>query len=59
MGGIAGIGRVVSRFVKQFIREERANTAMIFALTFVSLVSAAGAGIDVSRALVAKSRLAS
>jgi Flp pilus assembly protein TadG len=59
MGGIAGIGRVVSRFVKQFIREERANTAMIFAMTFVSLVSAAGAGIDLSRALVAKSRLAS
>ena len=58
MGGIAGIGRVVSRFVKQFIREERANTAMIFALTFVSLVTAAGGGIDVSRALVAKSRLA-
>ena len=46
MGGIAGIGRVVSRFVKQFIREERANVAMIFALSFVALVSAAGAGID-------------
>src|SRR4030088_2807355 len=59
MGGIAGIGRVVSRFVKQFIREERANTAMIFALSFVTLVSAAGSGIDLSRALVAKSRLAS
>ena len=59
MGGIGGIGRVVTRFVKQFIREERANIAMIFALSFVTLISSVGAGIDLSRALVAKSRLAS
>ena len=59
MGGIGGIGRVISRFVKQFIGEERANIAMIFALSFVTLVGAVGGGIDLSRALVTKSRLAS
>ena len=47
-----------ARWVKQFVRAERANTAMIFALASVSLLTAGGAGIDLSRAVVAKTRLA-
>jgi Flp pilus assembly protein TadG len=52
------IGWSTARWVKQFIRSKRANTAMIFALASVSLVSAGGAGIDLSRVVDAKSRLA-
>jgi len=44
--------------VKQFARAERGNTAMIFALASISLLTAGGAGIDLSRAVVAKTRIA-
>jgi Flp pilus assembly protein TadG len=44
--------------MKTFLRAERANTAMIFALASVSLLTAGGAGIDFARAMMVKSRLA-
>lgn len=59
MRTLGEIGRYAAQWLKQFVRSDRANTAMIFGLASVSLLSAGGAGIDVSRALVAKSRLAS
>src|ERR1700704_1032938 len=59
MGGIGGIGRVVARFAKIFLRGDRANVAVIFGLTAITIMGVAGAGIDLSRAVVARSRLAS
>ena len=41
-----------------FARNRRGNTAMIFALTLVPVTLAAGAGVDLTRALVVRSRLA-
>ena len=58
MRGIGQFGKYAARWVKQFVRSERANTAMIFALASVSLLTAGGAGIDLSRVVVAKTRLA-
>lgn len=59
MGGIGGISRVLARFVKIFLHETRANVAVIFGLTAITIMGVAGAGIDLSRAVVARSRLAS
>jgi Flp pilus assembly protein TadG len=43
---------------KSFMRNRRGNVAMIFALTLVPMMIAAGAGVDLTRALVVRSRLA-
>ena len=44
--------------VKSFGQNHRGNVAMIFALTLVPMTIAAGAGVDLTRALVVRSRLA-
>jgi Flp pilus assembly protein TadG len=46
-----------SRF-KTFPKNRRGNVAMIFGLTLLPMVIAAGAGVDLARALVVRSRLA-
>ena len=51
------IGRYAAHLVKRFVRSERGNTAMIFALASIGLVTAAGAAVDWSRAMVTKTRL--
>ncbi|HUB84069.1 MAG TPA: pilus assembly protein TadG-related protein, partial [Rhizomicrobium sp.] len=43
---------------KSFTHNHRGNVAMIFALTLVPMSIAAGAGVDLTRALVVRSRLA-
>lgn len=58
MRGLGETGRRAARWVKDFLRSERANTAMIFALASVSLFTASGAGIDMARAMMVKTRLA-
>jgi Flp pilus assembly protein TadG len=50
-------GRRAVRWMKHFIRHRGANTAMIFALATTGLVASAGAGIDLSRAVMARTRL--
>jgi Flp pilus assembly protein TadG len=44
--------------VAKFMRARRGNVAMIFALSLVPLTVAAGAGLDLSRALMERARLA-
>jgi Flp pilus assembly protein TadG len=58
MRGYREFGRKATNWVKQFVREKRGSTAIIFALSSVTLVSAVGVGIDFSRAMMVKSRLA-
>ncbi|HSM96400.1 MAG TPA: pilus assembly protein [Rhizomicrobium sp.] len=44
--------------VKKFARARRGNVAMIFALSLIPITIAAGAGLDLSRALMVRARLA-
>lgn len=44
--------------LKKFAGERRGNVAMIFALTLIPITIAAGAGLDLSRALIVRARLA-
>src|SRR6201994_2624864 len=44
--------------IKKFARERRGNVAMIFALSLIPITIAAGAGVDLSRALMVRARLA-
>ena len=49
---------VLKARVKSFAQNRRGNVAMIFALTLVPMTIAAGTGVDLTRALVVRSRLA-
>ena len=42
---------------RAFLRAEKGNVAMIFALTLVPMTIAAGTGVDFSRAMIVRSRL--
>lgn len=44
--------------LKRFARARRGNVAMIFALSLIPITIAAGAGLDLSRALMVRARLA-
>jgi Flp pilus assembly protein TadG len=44
--------------LKKFMRARRGNVAMIFALSLIPITIAAGAGLDLSRALMVRARLA-
>jgi Flp pilus assembly protein TadG len=44
--------------LRKFARERRGNVAMIFALALIPITIAAGAGLDLSRALMVRARLA-
>ena len=50
------ISRVVSRF-RAFANARQGNIAMIYALTLIPMIAAAGSAIDMSRAMVVKMRL--
>ena len=45
--------------VRAFARAEKGNVAMIFALSLIPITIAAGTGVDFSRAMIVRSRLAS
>jgi len=50
--------RALKAHVKRFARARRGNVAMIFALSLIPITVAAGAGLDLARALVVRARLA-
>ncbi len=50
------IGRTVRR-LRAFLANDRANVAMIFGLSLVPITLAAGAGLDLTRAMIVKSNL--
>jgi len=50
--------RTIAAQVKALWRARQANVAMIFALTLVPIMVAAGSGVDLSRALIVRARLA-
>ena len=51
------IRRCAAKWVKGFLHDRRGNTAMIFGLASVGLLTAGGAGIDIARAMVVKTRM--
>jgi Flp pilus assembly protein TadG len=53
-----GIGQRAARWAKQLLRDKRGSTAIIFALSSLALFSTAGAGLDLARGMMIKSRLA-
>lgn len=55
---LKNIWAALTERAKSFPRNHRGNVAMIFALTLVPMSIAAGAGVDLTRALVVRSRLA-
>ncbi|MFO1186052.1 MAG: TadE/TadG family type IV pilus assembly protein [Alphaproteobacteria bacterium] len=55
VNGSFGGGR---RFLARFVGERRGNVAIIFGLSLIPLLIAAGAAVDLSRALVVRARLA-
>lgn len=50
--------RAVRAWARAFLRANKGNVAMIFALSLVPVAIAAGTGVDFSRALLVRSRLA-
>lgn len=60
-GLVMVLGQAWSAFraqLRKFGRERRGNVAMIFALALIPITIAAGAGLDLSRALMVRARLA-
>jgi Flp pilus assembly protein TadG len=55
---IATIWRATLACVADFARAKRGNVAMIYALSLVPITVAAGAGLDLGRAMVVRARLA-
>lgn len=53
-----GFGQRAAHWVKQLLRDKRGSTAIIFALSSLALFSTAGAGLDLARGMMVKSRLA-
>jgi Flp pilus assembly protein TadG len=51
------VGGKGAAWLKRFFGCVRGNTAMMFALSSIALVTASGAAVDVSRTMVAKTRL--
>jgi len=47
------------RFLRRWAADRRGNFAMIFAITLIPIATAAGAAIDISRAYIVETRLAS
>lgn len=58
MGWVKGFAGGVGRFLARFAGERRGNVAIIFGLSLIPLLIAAGAAVDLSRALVVRGRLA-
>jgi len=52
------IQEFIPNFAKQFLSAKGGSTAIIFALSATTLLTAAGAGLDLARAMMVKSRLA-
>jgi Flp pilus assembly protein TadG len=55
---IAAMWRATLARVTDFARARRGNVAMIFALSLIPITIAAGAGLDLGRAMVVRARLA-
>ena len=58
MRAFRDIGRRAARLFTQFLNAKNGNVSMVFGLTAIVLLLGGGAGIDWSRAMVTKSRLA-
>ena len=58
MRTLSDLRRVAAHWANKFLRETRGNTAMMFGLSGIVLLSAAGGALDWSRAMVMKTRLA-
>ncbi|MBI1238321.1 MAG: hypothetical protein GC199_03155, partial [Alphaproteobacteria bacterium] len=48
----------LGRFLRRFLGSKAGNIAMIYGLAAIPVLTAAGSAIDMSRALVVRSRLA-
>jgi Flp pilus assembly protein TadG len=59
MGWLSRVAGGLPRLLARYAGAEGANVAIIFALSLVPLLVAAGTAVDLSRALVVRSRLAS
>ena len=55
---LGGLRRFLRKRLTSFARSERANIAIIFALSLIPLCIAAGAGLDLARAMIVRARLA-
>jgi Flp pilus assembly protein TadG len=53
-----GFRQRAAHWAKQLLRDKRGSTAIIFALSSLALFSTAGAGLDLARGMMVKSRLA-
>ncbi len=53
-----GFGQRAVHWARQLLRDKRGSTAIIFALSSLALFSTAGAGLDLARGMMIKSRLA-
>jgi Flp pilus assembly protein TadG len=53
-----GIGQRAAHWAKKLLNDKRGSTAIIFALSSLALFSTAGAGLDLARGMMVKSRLA-
>lgn len=58
MGWVKGLLGGCGRLLLRFAGEKRGNVAIIFGLSLIPLLVAAGAAVDLSRALVVRARLA-
>jgi Flp pilus assembly protein TadG len=58
MRGYRDLGRKATNWLTHFGGEKRGSTAIIFALSSLTLLSSVGVGIDLARAMMVKSRLA-
>ena len=54
---VSALAGGAAKWIGRFARAEGGNTAMMFGLTAIVLLSAAGAGIDFTRAVSAKNRM--
>jgi Flp pilus assembly protein TadG len=57
MGWVVKAARGLHRLAARLYKAERANVAIIYALSLIPLLVAAGAAVDLSRALVVRARL--
>ena len=58
MRSIRGTLNKTAAWLRRFVRAKDGNTAIVFALASVALMSAGGAGVDVARAVSTKNRMA-
>jgi Flp pilus assembly protein TadG len=58
MRGYRALTGKAGHWMKRFVRAKSGSTAIIFALSIIPLMAAAGCGIDLARGMMVKARLA-